>query len=88
MAAKIRNALALYGPLCAAGHAEIRLHRTVLYDSIYRADERIIVNLHAHGVPAADAPVVHIHQSAGNDMFASYLASFERVWQTSAPLGL
>ena len=40
MAAKIRNALMLYRPLCAAENIEIRLHRTVLYNSIYRADEQ------------------------------------------------
>jgi len=41
MAAKIRNALVLYRPLDAVENIEIRLQRTVLYNSIYRADERL-----------------------------------------------
>lgn len=85
MAAKIRNALALYQPLINAGQAEIRLHRTVLYNSIYRADDDMLVNQHAYGIPAAHAPVFHINRSPETDMFGSYLASFERIWQTAVP---
>jgi hypothetical protein len=80
MAAKTRNALALYRPLRDSGHAQIRLHRTVLYNSIYRADDDMLVNQHAYGIPAAHAPVFHLHRNPGTDMFGSYIASFERVW--------
>ena len=38
MPTKIRNALVLYRPLGAVQNVEIRFHRTVLYNSIYRAD--------------------------------------------------
>ena len=57
MPAKIRNALTLYRPLGTAQNIEIRLHRTVLYNSIYRADDQLLVNQHAYGIPAAQAPV-------------------------------
>ena len=57
MAAKIRNALTLYRPLGVVENIEIRLHRTVLYNSIYRADDQLMVNQHTYGVPAAQAPV-------------------------------
>lgn len=47
MAAKIRNALTLYGAaLAEVDNVEIRLHQTVLYNSIYRADDQLIVNQH------------------------------------------
>ena len=85
MAAKIRNALALYRPLRDASLAEIRLHPTVLYNSIYRADDDMLVNQHAYGIPAAHAPVFHIHRSPETDMFGSYLASVERVWRGGTP---
>jgi hypothetical protein len=84
MAAKIRNALTLYRPLLDSGRAQIRLHRTVLYNSIYRADDDMLVNQHAYGIPA-HAPVFHLHRSPETDMFGSYLASFERIWQAGAP---
>ena len=83
MAAKIRNALALYRPLMDAGHARIRLHRTVLYNSIYRADDEMLVNQHAYGVPAADAPVSHLRRAADGEMFEAYIDSFERIWSKS-----
>jgi transcriptional regulator with XRE-family HTH domain len=86
MAAKIRNALTLYRPLGAVENIEIRLHRTVLYNSIYRADEQVMVNQHAYGVLAAQAPVFCL-RNAGSEMTALYLYSFERVWASSAPLG-
>ena len=52
MPAKIRNALTLYRPLGAVQNIKIRLHRTVLYNSIYRADGQFLVNQHTYGIPA------------------------------------
>jgi phosphatidylserine/phosphatidylglycerophosphate/cardiolipin synthase-like enzyme len=83
MAAKIRNALALYRPLRDGGPAEISLHRAVLYNSIYRADDYMLVNQHAYGIPAAHAPVLHLRVSVGGHMFGNYLVSFERIWQSA-----
>lgn len=85
MAAKIRNALALYRPLREVGHAEMRLHRTVLYNSIYRADDEMLVNQHAYGIPAANAPLFHLRRTPDSEMFDSYLASFERIWASALP---
>ena len=86
MPAKIRNALTLYRPLCAVENIEIRLHRTVLYNSIYRADGQLLVNQHTYGVPAAQAPVFCLTDTGSGEMTALYLDSFERVWAGAAPL--
>ena len=86
MAAKIRNALILYGPLRAVANVEIRLHRTVLYNSIYRADNQLLINQHTYGTPAAQASVFCLCDTEGGEMAALYLDSFERVWSSSAPL--
>jgi len=86
MPAKIRNELTLYRPLLTAENIEIRLHQSVLYNSIYRADGQLFVNQHAYGIPAAHAPVFCFHDSEGGDMVASYLAGFERVWATAVPI--
>ncbi len=56
MAAKIRNALVNYRPLRAVKGAEVRLHRTVLYNSIYRADNQLLVNMHVYGMPGLQRP--------------------------------
>ena len=86
MPAKIRNALTLYRPLGTVENIEIRLHRTVLYNSIYRADGQFLVNQHTYGIPAAQAPVFCHGNTGSGEMTALYLDSFERVWAGSALL--
>jgi transcriptional regulator with XRE-family HTH domain len=85
MAAKIRNALALYRPLRAVQGAQFRFHRTVLYNSIYLADDQLLVNTHIYGVAAAQAPVWHLHKLAGGELTSLYIDSFERVWESATP---
>jgi hypothetical protein len=80
MSARIRNALVLYGPLASESGVELRLHGTVLYNSIYRADNLMLVNVHAHGAPASHAPVLYLRDTGPDSMAATYAASFERVW--------
>ncbi|MBB4934604.1 transcriptional regulator with XRE-family HTH domain [Lipingzhangella halophila] len=86
MAAKIRNAFVLYKSLRAMEGVEFRLHDTVLYNSIYRADEQLLVNTHVYGISAASAPVLHLRKIAGGSMVTTYLDSFERVWDQAEPL--
>ena len=85
MAAKIWNALTLYRPLRDLDGVEIRLHGTVLYTSIYRADDELLVNLHAYGMSAAQAPVFRMHAASADDVAGLYLDSFERVWESARP---
>lgn len=86
MAAKIRNALVMYRPLRDLDGIEFRLHDTVLYNSIYRADDQVLVNTHIYGFTAAQAPVLHLRRVAGGSMVSTYLESFERVWDGATPL--
>jgi transcriptional regulator with XRE-family HTH domain len=83
MAAKIRNALALYRPLLDVDGIQLRLHRTVLYNSLYLADDQLLVNQHAYGIPAAHSPVFHLHRTDGGTMFRNYRDSLERIWLDS-----
>jgi transcriptional regulator with XRE-family HTH domain len=86
MAAKIRNAMVLYQPLRRIDGIEFRRHRTVLYNSIYRADDQLLVNCHIYNFPASQAPVLHLRRVAGGDMVTTYLESFGRVWDGATPL--
>lgn len=86
MAARVRNALMLYRPLQEVDGVEIRLHRTTLYNSIYRADTELLVNVHAYGAPAAQAPVLYLTATKDEDSTAIYLTSLERVWATAEPV--
>jgi transcriptional regulator with XRE-family HTH domain len=85
IAGKVRNAIILFRALQRIENVEIRLHDTVLYNSIYRADEQLLVNTHIYGMMANNAPVFHLRKIPGGDMVSSYLESFERVWESAIP---
>ena len=84
--AKVRNALALYRPLRQVEGVEFRLHRTVLYNSIYRADDQVLVNTHVFGLAAAQAPAWHLRKLPGGELASLYIDSFERIWETATPV--
>lgn len=86
MAAKVRNALVNYEPLFGMPGVEFRLHDTTLYNSIYRADEEMLINGHIYGVGAYMAPVLHLQRVPGGELFDSYAESIERVWDTALPI--
>jgi hypothetical protein len=66
---------------------ELRLHDTPLYNSIYRFDDEMLVNVHAYGILAAYTPVMHLRRVDGA-FFNTYIESFERVWASArAPEG-
>jgi hypothetical protein len=79
MPAKIRNTLAFYEPMRGHYTAAVMFHDTILYNSIYRFDDEMLVNTHLFGHPAAHAPIMHLRRLAGGDLFDTYVASYERV---------
>ncbi|WP_211191835.1 XRE family transcriptional regulator [Actinoplanes sp. TBRC 11911] len=85
MSARIRTSLIRLRSVADAG-GELRLHDTVLYNSIYRADDELLINTHVYGHPASHAPVIHLKQRAAHGMAATYLDSFERVWAGSCEI--
>jgi transcriptional regulator with XRE-family HTH domain len=81
MDGKIRNALINYRPLFES-HADIafRLHDSTLYNSLYRADDEMLVNTHVYGVAAYMAPVFHLRRLPGGGLFDTYANSIEQTW--------
>ncbi|MEU6173867.1 XRE family transcriptional regulator [Streptantibioticus parmotrematis] len=87
MAAKIRNVMVLYDrALGGVDGVELRLHDTVLYNSVYRADEQLLVNTHVHGFGASHAPVLHLKRIPGGEMVNTYVESFDRIWAQAKPV--
>jgi hypothetical protein len=80
-------ALMHYRPLLDVPCVEIRTHGTTLYNSLYRADDQLLVNAHVWGVNAYGAPVWHLRRSREGGMFDTYAASFDAVWSTATPVG-
>lgn len=83
---RCRLALMHYRPLLDVAGVEIRTHGTTLYNSLYRADDQVLVNSHVWGVNAYGAPVWHLRRVEGGRMFAGYAESFDAVWSTAAPV--
>jgi hypothetical protein len=83
MAARIANAIHLFKPLIEETGVALRLHDTVLYNSIYRSDNELMINTHVYACAASHTPVVHLRQAEAEGMAATYLASFERVWSVA-----
>ncbi|RKS07070.1 hypothetical protein DFP74_2725 [Nocardiopsis sp. Huas11] len=86
LASKIRNVIVLYKSLRAVESTEFRLHGTTLYNSLYRADDQLIVNTHVYGAMASQAPVFHLRKIPGGEMMSTYLESFDKVWGQATPL--
>ncbi|MFD3684568.1 DUF5919 domain-containing protein [Nocardiopsis sp. NPDC058631] len=86
LASKIQNVILLYRSLRAVEGTEFRLHGTTLYNSLYRADDQLIVNTHVYGAMASEAPVFHLRKVPGGTLFGTYLESYEKVWQLATPL--
>ncbi|MEV4535394.1 XRE family transcriptional regulator [Asanoa sp. NPDC049518] len=87
MRARIRTALVGFRALTKEPQVRIRLHDTVLYNSIYWADDELLVNTHVYGRPGAHAPVLHLKGLRLDGMVATYLATFERVWSSARDVG-
>lgn len=86
LAARIRLSLHYLKPVLVCPGIEVRQHETVLYNSIYRFDDEMLVNTHVIGSPAGQNPVLQLQRIEGGHLFDHYLASFERVWESATPL--
>jgi transcriptional regulator with XRE-family HTH domain len=84
MAARIRLAMGYLRPAFDAPGVQIRLHETTLYNSIYRFDDELLVNIHAYGATASQSPVLRMRRIAGGRLFDHYMASVERVWESAS----
>jgi transcriptional regulator with XRE-family HTH domain len=80
LAARARLSLRYLDALRRTPGAEVRLHGTTLYNSVYRFDTEMLINTHVYGAPAAQSPVLHLRRVTGGRLFDHYLAGFERVW--------
>ncbi|MER6947077.1 XRE family transcriptional regulator [Nonomuraea sp. NPDC000554] len=83
VAGRVAAVLAYYGQRMPP-NVQIRLHDTPLYNSIYRFDDEMLVNVHVYGILAAYTPTLHLRRLDGA-WFNTYLESFERVWASARP---
>jgi len=82
-ATKLRGTLHLVHSLLRSNQFELRLHRDVIYSSLYRVDDELLVNQHAHRVPAAQSPLFHYRRTDESEIFDAYAASLEKIWSSA-----
>ncbi|MGW1676622.1 helix-turn-helix domain-containing protein [Saccharopolyspora sp. NPDC002376] len=85
ISAKIDHALAYFEPMASIDGVEVRTHGTVLYNSIFRFDDDMIVNPHVYGKVASHAPALHLRQLSAGNMFTTYLDSLDAIWESATP---
>ena len=86
LAARIRMSMSYMRPAFEVPGVQVRLHGTPLYNSIFRFDDDLLVNMHVYGAVAARSPVMHVRRIAGGRLFPHYMGSFDRVWEEARPL--
>lgn len=84
--ARVRMALAYYSPLVGIPGVEFRLQHVTLYNSIFVYDDEMLINQHVYGMYGYMAPILHLRHIEGGDFFNMYIRSYERVWETGAPI--
>jgi transcriptional regulator with XRE-family HTH domain len=86
LAARIRIALTYMAPVLGTAGIDVRQHETVLYNSLYRFDDELLVNVHSAGSSAAQSPVLHFTRVEEGSLFEHYMRSFEWVWEGAVPV--
>jgi transcriptional regulator with XRE-family HTH domain len=77
---QIAGALNQFGSLRHGGDVEVRVHDKAFTNFIYRSDDECLVTQNIYGVSPLRAPVIHLHRTKDEDLFDSYLGSFEDRW--------
>ncbi len=62
---------------------EIRSHSTILYNSLFRCDNELLVTPHLYGLHGSKAPLLQLRCLGPDGVFANFAAHFEAVWATT-----
>jgi len=84
---RCRQARMYYEPLVGKAGVQLRSHATTLYNSIYRADDQMLVNSHLWGMNAYAAPLWHLRRADNGPagLFDAYTASLDEAWTNATP---
>ncbi|MGW7050804.1 XRE family transcriptional regulator [Streptomyces sp. NPDC054887] len=85
LAARARITRRYLDPVITTPGIEVRKHDTILYNSIYRFDDDVLVNPHVLGAPAGQNPVLHFRYIPGGRTFRHYMRSFDYAWERGRP---
>jgi transcriptional regulator with XRE-family HTH domain len=81
---EIREAISRYSGLRQHGKVDVRLHKLSINNSLFRSDDECLVALSAYGILASRTPVIHLRRTRAEDLFGTYLESFESTWSNAS----
>ncbi|MBN9152373.1 MULTISPECIES: helix-turn-helix domain-containing protein [Microbacterium] len=91
IAGRCRMTLSHLEALDGVDGVELRTHATPLYVTMFFIDDTLYANHHILGSPAGDNPVYEVPADANPELWQTYNASFERIWDgaraVTYPLG-
>jgi hypothetical protein len=85
LVARIGTAMKLFGAVTSAPTAELRLHRTPMYNSVFRFDDQMIVTPHVFGRPGFEAPALHLRRLGDGGIFDNFAQHFEDLYAVATP---
>lgn len=86
LAGRVALVLTYLAPVLGCDNIQVRLHDHTLYDSLYRFDDEMLVNVHVWGSPAAANPVLHLRSPDDDLLMGKWQDGFQRVWDQARPL--
>jgi hypothetical protein len=84
--ARCRTSVELLAPHAGTPGLDIRTHDTTLYTSIFRVDDRMIVNFHIYGSAGRNNPVLVLARHHEPRLWVTLEQAFTQVWDHAAPL--
>ena len=84
--ARIRMAIQYFSPLLGCPGVEIRLHRSPMYNSVFRFDEQMLVTPHLYATPGQQAPLLHIRRNGSDGLFDNFASHFDAVWEPATAM--
>ena len=79
-------ALALVSELRSPGSVDVRVYEGIVYNTICRADNELLVAQHAYGIDRPRAPAVLLSNVGRAAMYGAYARRFDQMWATARPL--
>lgn len=82
---RIRNSLSMLGQLAETPGCSIGLHRTHLYNSVFRFDDFMVVTPYLVRARGYQHTALHLRKLSPHGLFASFEDQTEQIWETVTP---
>ena len=84
--ARIQTTLYQIRDLHQCENIQIHLHRTPMYNSVFRFDDEMFVTTHLYGLHGSKAPLFHLRRLGAHGIFADFASHFDNLWATTTPV--